>query len=443
MLRRLLLVTLSVVLICQFGWTQTLTPTQLGSLVNATGKAMPVVPPGTVARGYARPFIWMGEMFGGKGLISPNLPNFCNVVNNRGGFNFCPNAMQVTYGINSISYGNGGQGMTIAIVDAFHYKNAEADLTFFNNEMGLPACTRANGCFSNYDQNGNDAQFTNCGSNLNWELETMLDIEWAHAMAPNAKIMLVEGCTNSFDDLIAAVNTAVAKGADVVSNSYGAGEFVGESALDPAYFQPVPIIFSSGDDGAAGKQYPCASQYTTCIGGTRLMPDLVTFVRVSETGWTAGGGGCALVEEPIPSWQSLNGVNACSTRNMPDIAADADPDTGAVVYDSGNGGHFRVGGTSLSAPVMAGIFADLDTARTTAGPIFLRKPKLAGAVSPNFVNKGLYLKYAGHNLGNPYVFYYYDVVAGNNGYPALPGYDLVTGLGVLNGPHAGPPWNLP
>jgi hypothetical protein len=92
---------------------------------------------------------------------------------------------------------------------------------------------------------------------------------------------------------------------------------------------------------------------------------------------------------------------------------------------------------------MSALFADLDTARTTVVPIFLRKAKLAGSASANFVNNGLYLKYAGHNTGYPYVFYYFDVLTGNNGFPAGPGFDLVTGLGVLNAPNAGPPWNLP
>ena len=97
----------------------------------------------------------------------------------------------------------------------------------------------------------------------------MLDVEWAHAMAPYANIMLVEGCTNSFADLNAAVTTAVAKGADVVSNSYGAGEGTGESVFDPVYKTAVPILFSSGDNAAAGKEYPCASTNVTCVGGTR------------------------------------------------------------------------------------------------------------------------------------------------------------------------------
>ena len=130
-------------------------------------------------------------------------------------------------------------------------------------------------------------------------------------------------------------------------------------------------------------------------------------------------------------------------RAAPDWSADADPDTGVIVYDSGNGGHFRVGGTSVATPLMAGMVGDLDTARTTVVPTFLRKAKLQGAAGSPTLDSSLYLKYAGAPGGNPYAFYYFDVLTGNNGFAAGPGYDLVTGLGVINGPHAGPPWNLP
>ena len=89
------------------------------------------------------------------------------------------------------------------------------------------------------------------------------------------------------------------------------------------------------------------------------------FHRGTETGWTGGGGGCSIIE-PSQAYQTNNCVNICGNfRAAPDWSADADPDTGVIVYDSGNGGHFRVGGTSVATPLMAGIIGDLDTARTT------------------------------------------------------------------------------
>ena len=129
----------------------------------------------------------------------------------------------MAYGTNTVIGGNGGAGVTIAIVDAFHYANNEADLNFFSTDMGLPACTTENGCFKNVDQNGGQ---NFCGSDSGWEVETMLDLEWAHAMAPNAKIVLVEGCTNDDSDLATAVQTAAkVEGANFVSNSWGEDEF--------------------------------------------------------------------------------------------------------------------------------------------------------------------------------------------------------------------------
>ena len=455
-LRKLLFATLALLLVAQLGFAQQYGPTSAAqvrataALAQQSGKAIPLVP--AAAPGHHRPFLWVAAQLSQQRVLGPAvrpaLPSFCNVfINNGTGFQYCPNAIASVMGANAIVAANGGAGMTIAIVDAFHYASADSDLSFFSNEMTtagwpLPQCTIANGCFRQLDQNGNDASNTTCGSNPGWELETMLDLEYAHAIAPNAKLVLVEGCDNSFANLDVAVTTAVGLG-DVVSNSYGTTDFIGESGFDGTYNGPKPILFSSGDNGTP-TSWPCSSPYVTCVGGTSLLPvSTSNFTRASETGWAGSGGGCS-IDEPAQSYQTNNGVNVCGAfRATPDIAADADPQTGAVVYDSGNGGHFLVGGTSLATPLMAGIVANLDTARTTVVPTFLRKPKLQGSTGTPTLDSSLYLKYAGHNTGNPYTFYYFDILTGNNGLPAGPGYDLVTGLGDLLSPHAGPPWNLP
>lgn len=448
--RRFTLLAAGLLLTCQLGIAQSQygpkTAAQMRALAGVaaqTPHGLAVVPKSLP--GHRRPMIWMGEMFSKVGispLIKPALPSFCNVNNSRGGFNWCPNALQIAYGTNNVSFANGGAGMTIGITDAFHYANVESDLAFFNSEMGLPPCTKASGCFKNLDQNGNDATNTTCGSDSGWELETMLDVEWAHAMAPNAHITLVEGCTNEDSDLDTAV-TSASKITDVISNSWGEDEFVGETASDPVYFLSVPILFASGDSGAPAI-YPCQSPNATCVGGTRIMPVSTSdFHRGTETGWAGSGGGCSIIEGS-QAYQINNGVTLCgSFRAAPDWSAEGDPDTGVIVYDSGNGGHFRVGGTSVATPLTAGFVALLDTARTTVVPTFLRKPKLQGAAGAQPLNASLYLKYAGAPNGNPYTFYYFDVTSGNNGFAAGPGYDLVTGLGVINVAHAGPPWNLP
>ena len=453
--RKLIFLTVALLLVCQMGFAQNYGPTTsaqvraVAAMAKQTGKPVPLVP--AAAPGHYRPFIWVTEQLTeGKtpGPLVSGLPSFCNKVRTDGGFQYCPNAMQGVLGVNNIVSANGGAGMTIGIVDAFHYANADADLASFNTVMGQPQCTIASGCFRQLDQNGNNAANTTCGSNPNWELETMLDLEYAHAVAPNAKLVLVEGCDNSFANLGVAVTTAVGL-ADVVSNSYGTVDFIGESSLDFLYTGPKPILFSSGDAGNP-TSYPCSSPYVTCVGGTALHPvSGVNFTRASETGWAGSGGGCS-IEEPAQNYQLNNGVNVCGAfRATPDIASDAQPNTGAIVYDSGNGTYFLVGGTSLATPLMAGIVADLDTARTTVLPTFLRKPKLQGAAGSPTLNSSLYLKYAGQPAGSPYSFYYFDILTGNNDVngtgccTAGPGYDLVTGLGDLLAPHAGPPWNLP
>src|SRR5712671_6432700 len=126
----------------------------------------------------------------------------------------------------------GGSGV-IAIVDAFDYPTAENDLNVFSSQFGLPACTTANGCFKKVFASGSQPA-ANCG----WSQEAALDIEWAHAMAPNAKIVLVEAATNSFVDLFAAVDVATSQvlagptGKGEVSMSWGGSEFSGENAND-------------------------------------------------------------------------------------------------------------------------------------------------------------------------------------------------------------------
>ena len=441
--RKLLIISFGLLLICQLGWAQSATQTAaqvkaIGALAAQSGKPVPLVPAASTPSGFFRPTIWVaGQLSPPKGLgLSPNaLPSFCNKFRtNPTGFQWCPNAMQVAYGVPFKNTPAGktfdGTGITIAIVDAFHYANAEADLANFNATMGLPACTKANGCFKNVDQNGGQ---NFCSPNAGWELETMLDLQWAHTMAPGAKLILVEGCTNSYSDLFTAVTTAVGM-ADIVSNSYGSGEFGGETGYDPVLNVNKPILFSSGDGGAP-PEYPCVSPYVTCVGGTSLLPvSTVNFARASETGWSGSGGGCSLFDLK-PVYQSGYGITVCSSeRAAPDIAAVADPNTGAIVYDSGNGGWWLVGGTSLATPLSAGIFAVDMQAR---GGKFLHQ-----------INGDLYVRGC-HGTGdcvapgqiNPYFFF--DVLVGNNGFPAVPGYDLVTGMGVAFGKSMGGLYGIP
>ena len=243
---------------------------------------------------------------------------------------------------------------TIAIVDAYNHPNIEADLGVYSKHYGLPACTKANGCFKKVNQiGGTGYPKTNSG----WALEISLDVEVVHAICPNCKILLVEATSNSAANLLAAEGYAV-KHANIVSNSWGGGEFTAEttSTYDGHFNHPgIPITFSSGDTGY-GVQYPASSQYVTAVGGTTLTLNSNN-TRSKETVWSGTGSGCSAYEAK-PTWQKDSG---CIRRTVVDVSADANPATGAAVYDSvsyqGHSGWFKVGGTSLSSPIIAAIYA--------------------------------------------------------------------------------------
>jgi subtilase family serine protease len=353
-------------------------------------------------------------------------PWFCDFVN--GGFvAFCPYGVQTAYGTNKIAGANGGAGMTIAIVDAYGYANAEANLAQFNFDMGLPACTTANGCFTSINLSPYD------GSGSGWDLESMLDLEYAHAMAPNAKLVYVQAYDTSYDGLGQAVGIAAGQaGVVVVSNSWSGGA---SSYYDFYWNLGLPLLFAAGDYGSWDTQefsgYPCSASEpgVTCLGGTSLHTTS-SLVRTSETAWSGSGGGCAngaWGDDPEyqPWWQGNNGSGLCYPYHAsPDIAAIADPDTPVAVYINNpywNPGYYGVGGTSVATPVTAGLLADIDAALVSFG-----KPTIV-ALTPSLYQA------ATANYG----YYYYDVTTGSNGNPATPYFDLVTGLGNLTGKDAG------
>jgi subtilase family serine protease len=297
---------------------------------------------------------------------------------------------------------------TIAIVDAYDDPTAAADLATFSSKFGLPACTTANGCFRKVNQNGGSGAPR---ADSGWALEISLDVQVAHAICQNCKILLVEARSARFSDLSTAEGTAVSLGGTVVSNSYGGSEFSSETSSDSAYNHPgIPITVSSGDSGY-GVQYPAASRYVTAVGGTTLSLD-GSGNRVSETAWSGAGSGCSAYE-PKPSWQHDSG---CARRTVTDVSADADPASGASIYDStsyqGQSGWFRVGGTSLAAPLVAGVYALAGNGASTSAGSF----PYAHASS------------------------LFDVTSGSNGScggsylcTAVSGFDGPTGLGSPNG----------
>jgi subtilase family serine protease len=292
-----------------------------------------------------------------------------------------------------------GAGQTIAIVDAYDDPNAESDLGVFSSQFGLPACTSANGCFKKVNQTGGTRYpRTNSG----WALEISLDVQWAHAIAPGAKILLVEASTNSFANLLAAEDYAKTH-AQYVSNSWGASEFSGEASYDSHFAQSGVSFFVSSGDAGLPAEYPSASPNVISVGGTTLHFSGSTFT--GETGWSSGGGGCSLYETATTAQAGFSGygqANCSGKRATPDVSLDADPASGVSVYDTtryqGQAGWFRVGGTSASSPMWAG------------------RSAVAGAV----VNSA-------YVYGNAIT--YRDITVGDNGAPCLVGFDLCTGRG--------------
>jgi subtilase family serine protease len=251
-------------------------------------------------------------------------------------------------------------GQTVAIVDAFGYPSAEDDLKVYRAYYGLPPCTTANGCFRKIDQRGGkNYPRSNCG----WAQETALDIQMVSATCPQCKILLVQSDSNSFANLGAAVNQADAQGADVISNSYGSAETAGGMSYASYYDHPgVAVTVSSGDSGY-GVEVPAAFNTVTAVGGTSLKRASTTVRGWTETAWSGAGSGCSSYVAK-PSWQT----DACPHRTVADVSAVADPATGVAVYDSlkcqGVSGWLTFGGTSVAAPIIAGIYGAAGSAST-------------------------------------------------------------------------------
>ncbi|MFJ5220972.1 carboxypeptidase regulatory-like domain-containing protein [Streptomyces sp. NPDC088354] len=254
---------------------------------------------------------------------------------------------------------DGGGGQTVAIVDAFDDPTAEADLAVYRAQYGLPACTTDNGCFRKVDQRGGTHYPP---SDPNWAGEISLDLDMVSAIAPNAHILLVEADNNGFDNLAAGVDQAVALGAKYVSNSYGSGYQSGNgedpsetTELDAHYNHPGVAITASTGDWGYGVAYPAASQYVTAVGGTTLTRAPSTTRGWTESAWGDAGSGCSLYE-PKPAFQHDTG---CANRSLADVSAVAQD---VAVYQTyGNGGWAVYAGTSVSAPIIASVYAAAGT----------------------------------------------------------------------------------
>ena len=282
------------------------------------------------------------------------------------GSGYGPAQFQSAYNLTAASAADGA-GTTVAVVDAFNDPTAASDLATYRAAAGLPALTT--GQFTQYNQNGQTSPLpATAPASDDWTLEESLDVDMVSAICPLCKIDLVEATNDTGTGLFVAEETAATTlGAKYISNSWGGSESSSDTSMDSQYFGVSGVVYTaSAGDGAysAGVIYPATSPHVVGVGGTTLN------TASNSRGWTESvwdtsstegtGSGCSAVE-PQPSWQaSISLITAaCSHRVDNDVAADADPNTGAAVYDTtnGNGGWNEVGGTSESSPIIASVFA--------------------------------------------------------------------------------------
>jgi subtilase family serine protease len=317
-----------------------------------------------------------------------------------------PGELQQIYNLQSAAAG--GWDQTLAIIDAYDDPKAEADMAIYRATFGLPPCTSANGCFKKVDERGGKHYPR---ADAGWASEIALDLDMVSAICPHCHILLVEADNAASSNLGQSVNTAVRLGATIVSNSYGIRESA-QLVRDDAHYYNHPgviITVSTGDNGyAGGVQFPADLPNVIAVGGTSVYR--ANNARGwTESAWSGTGSGCSRYVSK-PSWQKDRG---CPGRTVADISAVADPATGVAIYNTYQsfGTWFIAGGTSVSAPIIAGIYALAGNATQVTG-------------------SDLYNHAQDLN----------DVTAGSNGTCAIrylctagSGYDGPTGLGTPDG----------
>lgn len=344
-------------------------------------------------------------------LVEPNL-----TATSLAPSGYTPAQIQAAYGFSPSS--TAGAGETIAIIDAYNDPNISADLAVFDKQFGLAAPPS----LKITSETGSTSRLPS--TNASWDVEISLDVEWAHAIAPDANILLVEANSSSLGDLLSAVSYAkTVASVATISMSWGGSEFRGESAYDsvfttPAGHQGITFVAASGDEGSRyGPEWPASSPNVLSVGGTTL--NLASSgAYSSETTWNDSTGGISALESE-PSYQ--RDAQSTGKRTTPDVSLDANPATGVAVYDSvptgGTSGWYEVGGTSAGAPQWAALIAVADSARGAS---------LDGATQ---TIPALYSIYANSST---FAQNFNDITSGSSSglYGATRGYDLVTGLGT-------------
>jgi kumamolisin len=302
---------------------------------------------------------------------------------------------------------NAGKGAgAIALIEGFDDPTAAADLAIFSAQFGLPPAnltvTYLTGTEPGLDPTGG------------FHLETALDLQWAHAMAPQAKLFLIEapnnGLVNLFNAAQLGASLVAAAGGGEVSMSFGTGEFGLETDFDPFFVFPGVVFFASSGD-SPGTEYPSVSPNVVSAGGTSISRSPNTGNFIIENTWQDAGGGSSLVE-PRPAFQDGVRFIVGNSRGTPDLSFDANPATGVWVWDSNpvfGTGWFVVGGTSVSAPSLAGI--------VNAAGSFSGSSQAENAMLYNHIFGGSFNDIVYGTCGEHAVF-------------AFLGYDACTGIGT-------------
>jgi subtilase family serine protease len=362
---------------------------------------------------------------------------------------YTPAQILAAYGTNQIAFNGGtikgdGAGQTIAIVDAYYDPSIQTDLATFSSKYGLTPLDGKNGDGTFKQIDLSNKKLSPAGDD--WTVETALDVEWAHAVAPKANIVLVEAASDGQNaltgeptDLLHAVQTAAnTPGVSVVSMSWGIGEVPQETNWDSFFTKPgVTFVAASGDSGA-GTIWPAVSPNVVSVGGTTLHVTGSNTIS-SETGWGygtwssyfGGSGGGFSTYEPLPAFQANSGISKTYTqfgaRLSPDVAYNADPNTGYNVYDAAAGGWGVVGGTSAGAPQWAGLIAIADQGRALAKQAPLSSAQTLKAL---YANPSDFHDIKSGSTGAYYIVNNFGYIVGQIPVTAGTGYDLVTGLGT-------------
>jgi subtilase family serine protease len=400
----------------------------------------------------AAPTVRVGKMISSSPTDPPPTDAFCRAI--AGGPCYSPDEIRTAYGLTSmVNAGFTGAGQTIVLIESYGSPTIEADLQAFDQGYGLPDPPSFKVISPLGTVPFDPATYPD---QPGWAAETTLDVEWAHAMAPSANIIVLtspvdetEGVQGMPEFLALEKYALEHHHPNVISQSWAATEntlftpsgrqvFANfEEFYERARKEHVTVLASTGDYGSTAPEldgvtlypfpvvgYPASSPQVTAVGGTSLFADTSGNYQY-ETAWQAGGGGISqFFSEPDYQGHSLSSqlqTTLGGYRGIPDLSFNADPNTGILIYLSFFGpaaaGYYFIGGTSEGSPTWAGIVADLN--QFAGHPLGFLNPRL----------------YALGRHGGIYDFFH-DVTIGNNsiagvpGYNATAGWDLTTGWGT-------------